>query len=146
MTLTDSAGVARQVPLFYISPSQINFEIPPGTATGTATVVIQNQSGTMQSTTIQIGSVSPGIFELNGSGLAAAWVLPVISGTAQPLQPVYQVAAGAVVPLPISLGPSTEEACLEIYDTGIRSAKSVTVTVGGLSVPVAYYGAAPVYV
>jgi len=145
VTVTDSAGVARQAPLFYVSPLQVNFEIPAGTATGTATVVIQNQSGTIQSTTIQIGSVSPGIFEVNGSGLAAAWVLPVISGTQQALQPVYQVVAGDVVPLPISLGPSTEEAYLEMYGTGIRSATSVTVTVGGLSVPVLYFGAAPGY-
>jgi len=146
VTLTDSAGVVYQAPLFYVSPTQVNFEIPPGTAAGTATVVIQNQSGTIQSTTIKIGGVSPGIFELNGSGLAAAWVLPVISGTQQPLQAVYQVVSGSVVPLAISLGPSTEDAYLEMYGTGIRSATSVTVTVGGLSVPVAYYGAAPGYV
>jgi uncharacterized protein (TIGR03437 family) len=146
VTLTDSAGVVQQVPLFYVSPTQVNFQIPPGTATGTATVVIQNKSGTMQTTTIQIGGVSPGIFELNGSGLAAAWVLPVISGAQQPLQAVYQVVSGAVVPLAISLGPSTEQAYLEIYGTGIRSATNVTVTVGGLSVPVLYYGAAPGYI
>ena len=36
VTVTDSSGAARQAPLFYISPSQINFEIPAGTATGTA--------------------------------------------------------------------------------------------------------------
>ena len=55
------------------------------------------------------------------------------------------VVAGAVVPLPISLGPSTEQIYLEMYGTGIRNAKNVTVTVGGLSVPVLYAGAAPGY-
>jgi uncharacterized protein (TIGR03437 family) len=45
--------------------------------------------------------------------------------------------------LPINLGPSTEQVYLEMYGTGIRNAKSVTVTVGGLSVPVLYAGAAP---
>jgi uncharacterized protein (TIGR03437 family) len=143
VTVTDSSGVARQASLFYVSPSQINFEIPAGTATGTATVTFQNQNGTIQSTTISIGSVSPGIFELNGAGLVAALVLPVISGTQQPLQPVYQIASGSVIPLPIDLGPSTEQVYLEMYGTGIRNAKSVTVTVGGLSVPVLYAGAAP---
>ena len=143
VTVTDSSGVARQASLFYVSPSQINFEIPAGTATGTATVTFQNQNGTIQSTTISIGSVSPGIFELNGAGLVAALVLPVISGTQQPLQPVYQIASGSVIPLPINLGPSTEQVYLEMYGTGIRNAKSVTVTVGGLSVPVLYAGAAP---
>ncbi|MGO9010590.1 MAG: SBBP repeat-containing protein [Bryobacteraceae bacterium] len=145
VTVTDSDGVARPAPLYFVSPSQINFEIPAGTAAGTATVTIQNQNGTIQSAVIQIGSVSPGIFELNGSGLVAAWVLPVISGAQQPLQPVWQLVGGAVVPLPISLGPSTEQIYLEMYGTGIRNAKNVTVTVGGLSVPMLYAGAAPGY-
>ncbi|HTQ54942.1 MAG TPA: SBBP repeat-containing protein [Bryobacteraceae bacterium] len=143
VTVTDSAGAARQAPLFYISGTQINFEIPAGTATGAATVAIKNQNGTTQSTTISIGSVSPGIFQLNAAGLVAAWVLPVISGTQQPLQPVYQVADGSVVALPVSLGSSNEQVYLEIYGTGLRSAKSVTATVGSLTVPVLYAGPAP---
>jgi uncharacterized protein (TIGR03437 family) len=69
----------------------------------------------------------------------------VISGVQQPLQPVYQISSGSVVPLPINLGPSTEQVYLEMYGTGIRSAKSVTVTMGTLSVPLLYAGAAPVY-
>ena len=145
VTVTDSAGVARQAPLYYVGPSQINFEIPAGTATGTATVTIQNENGTTQSAVIQIGKISPGIFALNGSGLVAAWVLPVISDTQQPFQPVWQVVAGSVVPLPISLGGSTEQIYLEMYGTGIRNAKNVTVTVGGLNVPMLYAGAAPGY-
>jgi uncharacterized protein (TIGR03437 family) len=143
VTVTDSAGVARPAYLFYVSPLQINFEIPAGTAAGTATVTFQNQNGTIQSTTIQVGSISPGLFQQNSSGLAAALFLPVISGAQQSWQAVYQVVAGNVVPFPISLGPSTEQVFLEMYGTGIRDAKGVTVTVGGLSVPVTYYGAAP---
>jgi uncharacterized protein (TIGR03437 family) len=145
VTVTDSAGVARQAPLYFVSPSQINFEIPTGTATGTATVTIQNQNGTIQSAVIQIGSVSPGIFQVYGLGVVEAWVLPVISGAQQPLYLPYQSVAGSVVPVPISLGQSNEQIYLEMYGTGIRDAKNVTVTVGGLSVPVLYYGAAPGY-
>jgi uncharacterized protein (TIGR03437 family) len=136
VTVTDSAGVTRTAPLYYVAPGQINFEIPAGTAAGTATVTIQNQNGTAQSTTITIGSVSPGIFPLNGSGLVAAWVLPVVSGAQQALQPVYQLASGNVIALPVGLGPSTEQVYLEIYGTGFRNAKSFTATVGDLSVPV----------
>jgi len=146
VTVTDSAAAARQAPLFYISPSQINFEIPAGTATGPATVTFQNQNGTTQSAPISIGSVSPGIFAVNLSGLAAALALPVISGTGQPAHPVWQVVDGNVVALPVNLGPSSEQVYLEIYGTGIRNAKIVTATVGGMSVPVPYAGAAPGYV
>lgn len=142
VTVTDSAGVARLAPLFYVSPVQVNFEIPAGTAIGSATVGIQNQNGTTQTATIQIGNVSPGLFTLNGSGLAAAWVLPVTSEQ-QPLQPVYQVVSGSVEPLLINLGPSTEETYLEMYGTGTRNAKNITAVVGGLAVPVLFWGAAP---
>jgi uncharacterized protein (TIGR03437 family) len=144
VTVKDSAGVARIAPLFYVSPSQVNFEIPADTATGTATVSIQNQGGTVQTATIQIGNVSPGLFQLNPpNGLVAAWELPVVSGTQQPLQPVYQIVSGSVVALPINLGPSTEQVYLEMYGTGIRDAQNVTVTVANMSVPVLYSGPAP---
>jgi uncharacterized protein (TIGR03437 family) len=142
-TVTDSAGTARLAPLFYVSPLQVNFEIPAGTATGSASVSIRNQNGTTQTATVQIGNVSPGLFQLNTSGLVAALVLPVISGTQQPLQPVYRIVSGSVVPLPISLGPSTEQVYLEMYGTGIRNANSVTATVGEVGIPVLFAGPAP---
>ena len=107
-----------------MSPPQINFEIPAGTALGIAAVSV-GAPGVVQSATIQVANVSPGLFALNGSGLVAAWVLPVVSGTQQPLQPVYQIVSGSVVPLPISLGPATEQVYLEMYGTGIRNASSV---------------------
>jgi uncharacterized protein (TIGR03437 family) len=146
VTVTDSAGVARPAPLYFVSPGQINFEIPAGTAAGTATVTIQNQNGTIQSTTISVGSVSPGIFELNGSGLVAAWVLPIVSNVQQALQPVYQVVSGAVLALPVSLGPATQQVYLEIYGTGFRNAKNITATVGGVSVPVLGWAATAQFV
>ena len=135
VTFTDSAGASRAALLFYVSPTQINCEIPDGAPPGAATVTIANGNGASQTGAVQIGSVSPGLFELNSAGLAAAWVLPVISGVAQNPQ--------AVFPPPIDLGPANEQVYLELYGTGIRHAKAVTVTVGGVGVPVLYAGAAP---
>jgi uncharacterized protein (TIGR03437 family) len=143
VTVTDSAGVSRPALLFYVSPSQINCEVPDGTVLGAATVTISNTNRTSQTGAIQIGAVSPGLFQLNTAGLAAAWVLPVVSGVAQNLQAVYQSNASGVVPLPIDLGPSSEQVYLELYGTGIRHAKNVTATVGAVSLPVLYAGAAP---
>lgn len=146
VTITDSAGASRLAPLFYVSSSQVDFEIPEGTATGAATVALRSQNGGTQNANIQIGNVSPGIFQLNTSGLAAAWVLPVISGVQQGLQPVYRLdGSNNVVALPLSLGPPAEQIYLELYGTGIRNARTVTASVGGLSVPVLFAGAAPGY-
>jgi uncharacterized protein (TIGR03437 family) len=144
--VTDSTGVTRLAPLFYVSATQVNFEIPEGTALGTAIVTITNQNGVSQTDTIQVGNLSPGLFELNTAGLVAAWVLPVISGAQQNLQPVYQVnSLGKVIPLPINVSAPSTQVYLEMYGTGIRNASDVTVMVGNASVPVLYHGAAPGY-
>jgi uncharacterized protein (TIGR03437 family) len=66
VTVTDSVGTARPAPLFYVSPTQINFEIPSGTALGQASVSIAGQT-----TTANVAAVAPGIFAaslLNSGG------------------------------------------------------------------------------
>jgi uncharacterized protein (TIGR03437 family) len=140
ITVTDSAGVTRPAPLYYVSPLQVNYEIPPDTALGAATVTMTPTSGLPGTETIQIGNVSPGLFQLNSSGLAAAWALPIVNGVQQPLEAVYQISGTSLVPLAINLGEPTY---LELYGTGIRNAANVTVTVGGDNVPVLFAGAAP---
>jgi hypothetical protein len=46
--VTDAAGVTRPAPLAYVSPSQVDFRIPDGTAPGLATVSIAGASGTVR--------------------------------------------------------------------------------------------------
>jgi uncharacterized protein (TIGR03437 family) len=146
VTVTDAAGTVASAPLFYVSSSQVNFELPADMAPGIATVTISSVDATSnQRASIVIGTVSPGLFTLNGSGLVAAWVLPVLNGVQQPLQSVYQVTSGNVVGFPIDVAASNEQFYLEIYGTGFRNSKTVTATVGGISVPVLFAGAAPGY-
>ncbi|MGH9846919.1 MAG: hypothetical protein ACREEM_50115, partial [Blastocatellia bacterium] len=38
----DGAGTERLSPLFFVSPTQVNYQIPPGTAIGSATITITN--------------------------------------------------------------------------------------------------------
>ncbi len=138
VTVKDSAGAVRTAPLFFVSPTQVNFEIPPGTRSGPATVIVAPSSVT---TTIQVASVAPGLFELNPSALAAANVVRVMAGVAQPIEPVYDVdALHNIVARPIDLGPDTEQVYLTLYATGIRNAQDVTATIAGRSVPVIYAG------
>ena len=48
-------------PLVYVSPAQINLQAPMGLATGTATVVVNNNGQTF-STTVQVSTAAPGVF------------------------------------------------------------------------------------
>ena len=143
ITVTDSVGVTRPASLYYVSPLQVNYEIPLGTAVGAATVTMTPTSGLAGTETIQIGTVSPGLFALNSSGLVAAFVLPVDSGVQEPYQAVYQVSGQSLVPLPVDLGSTEDQIYLALFGTGIRNATNVTVTVDGISVPVLFAGAAP---
>jgi uncharacterized protein (TIGR03437 family) len=148
VSVQDALGVTRAAPLFYVSPIQINFEIPAGTALGNATISVIT-SGTNFSAPLKIVNVAPGVFTLNPqSGLAAALVLRVHADGTQAVENVYQVdpATGTVLALPIDLGPDTEQVYLLLYGTGVRNAQGVTATVGGGTVPVPFAGAQGTYV
>ncbi len=129
----DSAGVTRQAPLFYVSPQQINYAIPDGTADGAATVTIQSTTGAFVAQQ-QIVSVAPGIF--NANGLAVGTAEMTVNGQQQQ---TTLVSHGATVPIDVSGG----ETFLTLYGTGIRNhVSAVTATVGTVAnVPVAYAGA-----
>src|SRR5262249_43539859 len=75
----DSLGVERLAPLFFVSPGQINYQMPPGTATGTAMVTITSGDGAISTCLVEIAAVAPGLFSANadGQGVAAAVALRV---------------------------------------------------------------------
>ncbi len=82
--VTDSAStpVTRLAGLVFVSPSQINFQVPAGTVPGPATVTINNGQQAI-SAQVQIGSVAPGLFSVNAQGDAAATGIRVAKPTDQ---------------------------------------------------------------
>jgi uncharacterized protein (TIGR03437 family) len=148
LTVTDSAGVSRDAPLVYVSPSQINFLVPDGTAAGLATVAISAGS-TTQTYQASVLPVAPALFSMNGSGsgVAAATALQVQAANpqVQSTPPVFQCDASGCASVPIALGVDTP-VYLTLYGTGIRNRSSlanVTVAIHGVSVPVLYAGPTP---
>jgi uncharacterized protein (TIGR03437 family) len=145
MDVKDSAGTDRPATLFYVSPSQVNFEIPTGTTNGTATVNVHSGDGTTSSGTVQIASVAPGLYTVNSAGLAAAYAEHYsASGTLTSQQNVAEVnSSNQVVASPISLDPQGSQVYLLLFGTGLRHAalSDVTVTVGSTVLQPAYSGA-----
>jgi uncharacterized protein (TIGR03437 family) len=142
ITITDSLGVSRQAPLFFVAPGQINYEIPAGTATGTATVTVINREGASSTARLQIDSVAPALFALNTAGLAAALVLRVSANGSQSYEDVYQLDATKQVQAhPIDLG-NGDTLYLLLYGTGVRGGKGseTSVTIGGVPATVLYVG------
>lgn len=142
LALVDPTGKQELAPLFFVSggaPDQVNFLVPSDMASGPATVIVTAQDGTVSQGSTNIVPVSPGMFELNSSGLAAAFVFDATTNT---LSNVYQVSGGQIVPNPISL-PASDNVFLELFGTGLRAAgqSNVSVVIGTTNVTVSYAGA-----
>ncbi len=106
----DALGVERNAPLFFVSPQQVNYQIPAGTADGIASVTITSGAGEVTGGLLSIGKVAPGLFtaDASGQGWAAAEVVLVASDGSQTLRQVARFDAGQnkIVPVPIDLSVS----------------------------------------
>lgn len=146
VTVKDSAGTERLAPLFFVSPTQINYQIPPGTASGQATVIISNSAGIFSTGTIQIGRVMPGVFsaDATGRGFAAGQVQRANGATAAFEQMVrFDTTQNKFIGIPIDLGLATDRVYLVLYGTGLRFRSALTAvkaTVGGVATEIAYAG------
>lgn len=146
--IKDSAGKEQPAPLFFVSPTQINYMVPPDCALGAAMATVVNQGTVLASGAVQIESLAPGLFSANanGSGVAAAGVVRVAAGGTQTWQLIYQCGQqlGSCAPVPVSLGGPTDDAILVLFGTGIRGTSAqpvVTATIGGVAADVLYSGA-----
>jgi uncharacterized protein (TIGR03437 family) len=141
VTVTDAKNVTTPAGLAYVSPEQITFQVPSTAAAGGAKVTVTGPNGTQSASNIQIAAVSPALFTLNGSGLAAAYAVIVSSTGTQTVVPAYTLASdGSFVAAPISV--SGGQTYLTIYGTGLEAAgtSGVTVMVNGVSAPALYAG------
>jgi uncharacterized protein (TIGR03437 family) len=135
--ITDAAGATRPLALAYAGPSQVNFLVPDGTASGTATVHIGAATGT-----VTVTAAAPGLFSMGASTTAAAGAIRVPNGqTTQTAVPVFDCSSGTCIPVPIAID-NQSTVYVSLYATGLRAAaaSTVTCTVGGVSVPVTYAG------
>ena len=62
LEVRDSAGATHVAPLTFVSPTQINFQVPAGTALGEATLVITGDRGSSTAGGMQVDAVAPGLF------------------------------------------------------------------------------------
>jgi uncharacterized protein (TIGR03437 family) len=141
VAIVDSASNYTPAPLTYVSPTQVNFEIPDGVATGPATVTVTSGDGTVSSAQVNLTTMAPSLFTLNSSNLAAAYAVCVSAGGAQTLENPFQVSNGTLVPQPLNLG-ACSETVLELYGTGLDRATTsgVKVTIGNTAATVLFAG------
>jgi uncharacterized protein (TIGR03437 family) len=84
ITVQDSSGVERLAPLFFVSPSQVNYQIPAGTIPGPALIKFNNGAGQTFSGSTIIAPSAPSIFTRNASGSGDAAALDAFTFTPAP--------------------------------------------------------------
>ncbi len=84
ISVLDFKGVERFAPLFFVSPNQVNYQIPSGTAPGPALVKFTNGNGQMVTGSTIIGSSAISIFTLDATGRGAAAALDAFTFTGAP--------------------------------------------------------------
>jgi uncharacterized protein (TIGR03437 family) len=150
----------RRAGLFFVSPGQVNYAMPPATENGLANVVVKSGDGTISNGAMTVTMVAPSIFTANsnGKGVPAATLLRVKSDGQQTFEPVSQLdqTAGRFITKPIDLGPQGERVFLILFLTGCRHAQdtnndgnfneSVRALIGGDTLTPSFAGKQPDFV
>ncbi len=133
----DSAGIVRLAPLFLVTPGQINYQIPGGTAPGPATVNVTSSEGLPRVGVMIVARSAPSLFTKDQSGKGEVVAIDAFTLTGAPFN---------------AKSPDGRPNVIAIFGTGLGEdatdvdnnvSASVRITVGGQPVPVLYAGPAP---
>jgi uncharacterized protein (TIGR03437 family) len=138
-------GVAA--PLFYVSPQQINFQMPAVTVGGSVPVIVVSGGIDSLGAAVNIAAAGPGIFTVNSNGMGQGAVLnqdfspnsgqnPAAVGS---VIQIYATGLGLTAP-PVAAGQPGAGAP---YDLTVNTP---VVTIGGVAAQVLFSGLAPGFV
>lgn len=153
VTIRDRLGVDRLAPLFFVSPTQVNYQIPSETANGTATIIIRNGSGSLAGEEAVITDIAPAVFAAtaDGTGYAAANTQRNKPNSVVVYEEVarFDSAQNRIVPVPIDLSIEGDEVFLLLYGTGLRfhgGLSTINAQIGGIESQVLYADRHNIYV
>ena len=118
-------GVAAA--LFYVSPTQINAVVDPRTPSGTQTLTVVSGSATQTGSVAIDPNAPPGLFSLFGTGTRDGAILNAITFLLGDF----------------SARTANSPTYLALFATGLNLSVTPVVTIGGVSVQVVFFGAAP---
>ncbi len=124
-------GVAA--PLFFVSPGQINFQVPERTVTGPAAVVVRNANGLIARGVMNVTATGAGIFTRLANGKGAPAALVTTDGGVT----FTSMSNADGTPVEIQAGNIAV-----FFGTGLRfrSSAVVTATAGGVELTPSYAG------
>ncbi|HQR31371.1 MAG TPA: DUF5666 domain-containing protein [Blastocatellia bacterium] len=142
--------------LFFVSPGQINYQVPEDTLPGAAQVTVMKNGQAVAQGTLELGNVGPSLFtaDSSGTGVPAGVLLRVRANGQQSYEPLSTITNGKITPVTIARNAG-DRLFLVLYGTGWRGAddtdgnaangvaESLEVTIGNAKAPVLFAGEAP---
>lgn len=123
-------GIAA--PLYYVSPSQLNVQIPYETTVGSSATLSINNNGQVTTHSFQVAAAAPGIFTTSAGAL-----VPTASAALGQEVAFYITGTGAVSPaIADGAAPATSTALANLP----KPAQSTTVTIGGVAATMDFIG------
>jgi uncharacterized protein (TIGR03437 family) len=130
----------------YVSPDQVNFQIPPGLPAGEASITITAGDGSVSQGGTRLTPVSPALFAADFQNkVPLGTALRFRDGVEAASQPLstenFQIYSPKIIFQPIDLGLEGDQTFLELYGTGIRGRarlEDVGALIGGISAPVEF--------
>jgi uncharacterized protein (TIGR03437 family) len=139
ITVQDVAGIERLAPLFFVSANQINYQIPTGTAPGSALIKFTNGGQTTLGSAI-IAASAPSIFTTDASGNGAAAALDAFTFTIGPFNATRSNGEPNVIAV-FGTGFGADAT-----DVDANVSANVQATIDGQPATVLYAGRAPGFV
>ncbi len=134
------AGVSATIngiaaPLYYVSPGQLNIQVPYETAVNAPGVLRVNNNGQTATTSFNVVAAAPGIFTN-----ANRAPVPNTSAARGDVVTLYVTGAGSVSP---GIGTGAAPAAGTPVNNLPAPAQGITVSVGGVNAPVTFVGIPP---
>jgi uncharacterized protein (TIGR03437 family) len=132
----DAFGAERPAGIFFVSPAQVNFQVPLATAAGEAMVTIINGSGQASIGFMRVSLVAPSIFTSNasGTGVPAGVVYRIRNGVAN-YEPLVQRVGNEWQSVAVDVSNTAEQVYLVLFGTGFRYRSGVNAAAVKLSAP-----------
>jgi uncharacterized protein (TIGR03437 family) len=140
----------------YISPGQVNAQVPSNVGTGSQPIIVSNSNGSSAAYSIVVNATEPGLlapasFNINGTAYVVAtfsdgtYVLPtgaIVGVNSRPANP-----GDTVIMYGVGFGPVTPNIPAgQIVGQANTLALPFTMSIGGVPATLTYFGLAPSYV
>jgi uncharacterized protein (TIGR03437 family) len=136
--IRDSTGSEVAAPLFYVSPTQINYQVPEAAAIGPAVVRVTTSDGRVLTGLMRISELAPALFTLSQTGVGAAAALDAFDFMGAPFAATRPDGRPNIISLfGTGLGADATG------EDGIDVRSSVETTIDGSPAPTLFAGRAP---